>query len=198
MRRPLATRPRTYLRKPVAGDAAEFAAQVRSSDHLAPWAFPPDDEATFRQWVTRGDRQDNEQFLVCVRADDAIAGFVNLNGIQRGAIQRATAGWSALGPYAGRGHMTDGLSMVLELAFTQMRLHRVEADIQPGNARSRALARRCGLRLEGYSPRLVLIDGDWRDHERWAIHAEEWRAARRQRSYDGPDGFGGPPHGGRG
>lgn len=198
MRRPLATRPRTYLRKPVAGDAAEFAAQVRSSGHLAPWAFPPDDEATFRQWVTRGDRQDNEQFLVCVRADDAIAGFVNLNGIQRGAIQRATAGWSALGPYAGRGHMTDGLSMVLELAFTQMRLHRVEADIQPGNARSRALARRCGLRLEGYSPRLVLIDGDWRDHERWAIHAEEWRAARRQRTSGGPDGFGGPPHGGRG
>jgi ribosomal-protein-alanine N-acetyltransferase len=198
VRRPLATRPRTYLRKPVAGDAAEFAARVRSSDHLAPWAFPPEDEATFRQWVTRGDRQDNEQFLVCVRDDDAIAGFVNLNGIQRGAVQRATAGWSAIGPYAGRGHMTDGLSMVLELAFTQMRLHRVEADIQPGNSRSRALARRCGLALEGYSPRLVLIDGDWRDHERWAIHAERWRATRRERASDADRGFGGPQRDGRG
>lgn len=179
MRRPVATRPRTYLRKPVPGDADEFVTRVRSSDHLAPWAFPPADVAAFRQWITHGERPDNEQFLVCARDDDGIAGFVNLNGIQRGAVQRATAGWSALAPYVGRGHLSDGLSMVLEVAFTQMRLHRVEADIQPANERSRAVARRCGLRLEGYSPRLVLIDGDWRDHERWAIDADTWRSALR-------------------
>jgi len=195
VKRPVATRPRTYLRKPVPADAAEFVARVRGSDHLAPWAFPPADEAAFRQWLTRGDRHENEQFLVCVRADDAIAGFVNLNGIQRGAVQRATAGWSAFAPHAGRGHLADGLSMVLELAFTQLRLHRVEADIQPGNARSRALARGSGLRLEGYSPRLVLIDGAWRDHERWAIDAEAWRA--RGAAGRGP-GFGAPPPAGRG
>ena len=176
MKRPVATRPRTYLRKPVPGDAQEFVARVRASDHLAPWAFPPADVAAFRQWLTRGDRHENEQFLVCTRDGDAIAGFVNLNGIQRGAIQRATAGWSAFAPHVGRGHLADGLSMVLEVAFTQLRLHRVEADIQPGNERSRAVARRCGLRLEGYSPRLVLIDGEWRDHERWAIDAETWRS----------------------
>jgi len=187
VRRPVAVRARTYLRKPVPADAAEFCARVRASDHLAPWSFPPDEEVAFRQWVDRAARQGSEQFLVCARDDDAIAGFVNLNGIQRGAIQRATAGWSALGSHAGRGHLTDGLSMVLEIAFTQLRLHRVEADIQPGNVRSRALAKRCGLRLEGYSPRLVLIDGDWRDHERWAIHAEEWRTRRRD---DPPDGDG--------
>jgi len=177
VKRPVAARPRTYLRKPVPADAAEFCARVRESQHLAPWAFPPEDELSFRHWLERAAQHDNEQFLVCVRDDDAIAGFVNLNGVQRGAIQRATAGWSALGRHAGRGHLTDGLAMALEVAFTQLRLHRVEADIQPGNARSRALAKRCGLRLEGYSPRLVLIDGEWRDHERWAITAEDWRAA---------------------
>ncbi|MFP5322515.1 MAG: GNAT family N-acetyltransferase [Acidimicrobiia bacterium] len=175
----MATRPHTYLRKPVPGDAQEFVSRVLASDHLAPWTFPPADVGAFRQWLTRGDRHENEQFLVCVRDDDAIAGFVNLNGIQRGAIQRATAGWSAFAPFVGRGHLSDGLSMVLEVAFTQLRLHRVEADIQPANERSRAVARRCGLRLEGYSPRLVLIDGEWRDHERWAIDAETWRARLR-------------------
>lgn len=179
MRRAVATRPRTYLRKPSVADAEEFVARVAESDHLAPWAFPPADVGAFRQWLIRGERPEIEQFLVCARDDDGIAGFVNLNGIQRGAIQRATAGWSALGAYAGRGHLADGLSMALEVAFTQLRLHRFEADIQPGNERSRTLARRCGLRLEGYSPRLVLVDGDWRDHERWAIDAEHWRALRR-------------------
>ena len=181
MRRAVATRPRTYLRKPAPADAEEFVARVAASDHLAPWVQPPETVGAFRQWLTRGERHEIEQYLVCDRADDSIAGFVNLNGIQRGAVQRATAGWAALAPYAGRGHLGDGLSLVLEVAFTQLRLHRVEADIQPGNERSRALARRCGLSLEGYSPRLVLVDGDWRDHERWAVNAEDWRARRRQR-----------------
>jgi len=196
VKRPVATRPRTSLPKPVPGDAEEFVAAVRASDHLAPWAHPPDDTTAFRQWLTRGDRPENEQFLVCVRSDDAIAGFVNLNNIQRGSMLQATAGWAALAPHHGRGHLTDGLAMVLEVAFTQLRLHRVEADIQPGNARSRAVARRCGLRLEGFSPRLVLIAGEWRDHERWAIDAETWRATRREEATSGGrPGFGpGSPH----
>lgn len=194
MKRPVAARPRTYLRKPVVADAGEFAERVRASEHLAPWAFPPDDVGGFRQWLTRGERPDNELYLVCVRAGDAIAGFVNLNGIQRGAVQRASAGWAAFAPHAGQGHLGDGLSMVLEVAFTQLRLHRIEADIQPGNGRSRALARRCGLRLEGFSPRLLLIDGDWRDHERWAVDAQTWRATTRATAA----GFGRGGGGGRG
>jgi len=194
VKRPVAARPHTYLRKPVVTDAEEFVERVATSDHLAPWAFPPKDVGAFRQWLTRGERVENEQYLVCVRAGDAIAGFVNLNGIQRGAVQRASTGWAGFAPHVGHGHLAAGLSMVLEVAFTQLRLHRVEADIQPGNARSRALARRCGLRLEAFSPRLVLIDGDWRDHERWAIDVDTWRAAARAAAA----GFGRDGRGGRG
>jgi ribosomal-protein-alanine N-acetyltransferase len=70
--------------------------------------------------------------------------------------------------------MAEGIELVLRHAFGALGLHRLEANIQPGNDRSIALAKRAGFRLEGFSPRYLKIDGRWRDHERWAILAEEW------------------------
>lgn len=179
MRRAIATRPETYLRKPDQRDAPELVDRVVASKaHLEPFVFAPDSVSAYRAWLAGSHRSEIEQFLVCVRADDAIAGFVNLDNITAGALQSAAVGWAGFLPHTGTGHLTAGVSMVLEVAFTQLRLHRVEANIQPPNARSRSLARRCGFRLEGYSPRYLHIGGEWRDHERWAVMADDWRDDR--------------------
>ena len=69
--------------------------------------------------------------------------------------------------------MSVALGLVLGVAFGELRLHRVEANIQPANARSIALVKRAGFRLEGFSPRYLFIDGAWRDHERWAKLADD-------------------------
>ncbi|MFC8905868.1 GNAT family N-acetyltransferase, partial [Micromonospora sp. NPDC057140] len=74
-------------------------------------------------------------------------------------------------PFSGTGHARAGIGLVVEHAFTALGLHRLEANIQPGNEPSRRVARALGFRLEGYSPEYLFIDGAWRDHERWAITA---------------------------
>lgn len=91
------------------------------------------------------------------------------------ALTAVTLGYYAFEPTAGQGYMTEGLGLVLDVAFGEIKLHRVEANIQPANAPSIKLVKRLGFRLEGYSPKYLKIGGRRRDHERWAVLAEEWK-----------------------
>jgi ribosomal-protein-alanine N-acetyltransferase len=165
-----------YLREPVRGDRAEFLTLVRASRaFVAPWSSPPADARAFRQYVVRCRRPDFKGMLLCRAADDRIVGVFNLSQIFLGNFRSAYLGYWVGAGFAGRGYMTEGMRLVLRQAFVALRLHRVEANIQPGNHASLRLVRRCGFRREGYSPRYLKIRGRWRDHERWAILAETWR-----------------------
>jgi ribosomal-protein-alanine N-acetyltransferase len=72
--------------------------------------------------------------------------------------------------------MTEAMRLLLRHAFTKLKLHRIEANIQPENQASIALVKRAGFVREGYSRRYLKICGRWRDHERWAILVEDWKA----------------------
>ncbi len=76
--------------------------------------------------------------------------------------------------------MREGLELVLRHAFVHLDLHRIEANIQPGNQPRSRSPRGAGFRREGFSPRYLKIGGRWRDHERWAILAEDWRVQAAQ------------------
>ena len=113
-------------------------------------------------------------FFIWLNDPRALAGVVNLSEIVRGGFQSAYLGYYAFAPYAGRGLMKEGLAQVITHAFKVMKLHRLEANVQPGNRRSKALVKSLGFRREGLSPRYLKIAGRWRDHERWAILSEDW------------------------
>jgi ribosomal-protein-alanine N-acetyltransferase len=168
---------RVFLRTPSRADRDEFVSLMRASRSFhRPWATAPTDDERFAAYLADARRPDFEAILVCRHDDLAIVGFFNLSQIARGSFQSAYMGYAVGKPFAGQGYMREGIQLVLRHAFLTLKLHRVEANIQPGNRPSIALARGAGFRREGFSPRYLKIGGRWRDHERWALQAAEWRA----------------------
>jgi ribosomal-protein-alanine N-acetyltransferase len=172
---------RVFLREPTNRDEVEVVARNSASRGLhRGWVTPPTDTRTFADWMVRC-RQPNVQcFLVCRVEDGAIAGVFTLSQIVRRLFQSAYLGYHAEQPFAGQGYMTEGMQLVLRHTFIAMKLHRVEANVQPENAASIALVKRAGFRLEGFSPRYLKISGRWRDHQRWAMTIDDWRRLRRR------------------
>lgn len=167
---------RVKLRRPQPADAAEFVAAVRRSRRLhGVWANPPDTLERYREYLRRIAQPTCEGFLIRERQEGGLVGYAILTEIVRGSFLNAYLGYAAFEPHAGRGLMREGLALVLDEAFGPLGLHRVEANIQPANGRSIALARSLGFRREGFSPRYLRLGGEWLDHERFALTAEEWR-----------------------
>jgi ribosomal-protein-alanine N-acetyltransferase len=177
---------RVRLTRPQPADETAFLAMTTSSQRFhRPWAHPPVDAAGFRELLARDAREDTEALLARRVQDDAIVGVFVLSQIFRKSFQNAFLGYYGSGEHARQGYMTEAMGQVLAHAFVTLGLHRVEANIQPGNEASLALAQRAGFRREGFSPRYLKIGGRWRDHERFAILAEEFSELTRSRSARG-------------
>jgi [ribosomal protein S5]-alanine N-acetyltransferase len=165
---------RVLLRELERPDRDAYLDMVHDSRHLhRPWTYPPERPDQFEELVARARRDDFVCVLAWTKESKEIAGVFTISQIVRGAFQSAYLGYYASGRTARQGYMREAMELVLDHAFNDLRLHRIEANIQPGNAPSIALARGAGFRLEGYSPRYLLIGGRWRDHERYAITADE-------------------------
>jgi [ribosomal protein S5]-alanine N-acetyltransferase len=173
---------RVYLRVLARADRDEFLALARESRELhRPWTYPPERPDQFDDLFARSRRDDFVCLLACVHANHEIAGVFTVSQIVRGAFQSAYLGYYAHARYSRQGLMREAMEQVLDHSFGPLALHRLEANIQPGNQPSIALARGSGFRLEGFSPRYLLIGGQWRDHERYAITVDE-RAAQKSPS----------------
>lgn len=166
--------PRVRLERPSLRREAEFLALERKSRRLhRPWVTAPATSEAYRAWLKRTRRKNARSFFVIDAESGALAGVYNVSEIVRGLFRSAYLGYYAFRPAAGRGLMSAGLALVLAEAFGPLELHRLEANVQPGNVDSLALLKRAGFRKEGYSPRYLFLGGRWCDHERWARLADD-------------------------
>lgn len=102
-----------------------------------------------------------------------IIGFSSLMDISRAVFQNAYLGYGVLSPYWGQGYGKEMIQATCEIAFKVCKLHRVEAGIDPRNARSIRLAKSLGMRREGLSKRRLFLEGEWKDMAIYALTAEE-------------------------
>jgi ribosomal-protein-alanine N-acetyltransferase len=171
---------RVFLRRLAPSDQAEFLRLVRESRAMhRPWVAPPSGPLGFMQLVKRAESETLVSLLLRLRSSEALVGVFNLSQIFRGNFGSAYLGYYGHASYVGRGYMSEGLDLVVRYAFAKLGLHRIEANIQPGNLKSIALVQKNGFAKEGFSPRYLKVDGRWRDHERWAITLEAWRMRTR-------------------
>lgn len=149
-----------------------LAAVERSRTLHHPWVSPASTPWQFSQRLKRYHGDNNISLLAINEKNDLIA-CINLNEIVRGAFQSTYVGYFAFEPFAGKGLMQTAMKLAIDYAFSELRLHRIEANIQPTNTRSIKLIESLGFRHEGFSPRYLKIGGAWKDHERFALTIED-------------------------
>lgn len=133
----------------------------------------------FGEFLRRARARDRMTYLVRRVPTGRLVGVVNVNNIVMGAFCSASLGYYGFSGGTGQGAMTEGVALALDQCFGALGLHRVEVNVQPANHASIALVERLGLRLEGFSPKMLRIGGEWRDHHRYATTVEEWSSSNR-------------------
>jgi [ribosomal protein S5]-alanine N-acetyltransferase len=168
---------RVYIERPATRHARDFLDACHRSRALhrglvATAATPAD----YRHYLGLAQRPSQESFLVVAADSDELAGVVDILDIDRDAMPTGRLAYFAFVPHAGSGLMREGVSEVIDVAFHELGLARLHADIQHKNRRSRAFAERLGFRRHGAAQVLLNISARWREHERWTLRRDDWRA----------------------
>ncbi|GEM_PF-401856 len=161
------------IREPVLQDEENFLAAMQRSAQLHKlWVKAPQTSDEFRAYIKRSQQENQKSFLVL--KNNIIAGVFNINEIVRGFFQNAFLGFYAVSGFENQGIMSVGLKLVLKTIFEELKLHRIEANIQPDNKRSIQLIKKSGFRYEGQSPNYLKIGELWCTHEHWAMTVEDY------------------------
>jgi len=187
---PLRLYGRRVMMRPLAANDFREWSEVRRRNHdwLTVWepsrqphhADPVLDRGAFtsRRLQRDRDRASGTAYQFGLFVDQHVAGEVNINNVVRGAMQSATIGYWIDQAHAGQGYVAEAVVVVLQFAFEQLGLHRVEICIVPRNERSRRIVEKLKIRDEGVALRYLEINGVWEDHIRYGITAEEWTDRR--------------------
>ena len=183
---------RVLLRSLVVSDFDAWReVRIRSRDWLLKWeprALPGQPDATDdrRVFAARCGARERERQLgsgygfgiFIGPGRDRFAGEINLSSVQRGPYQNAYVGYWIDEAAAGNSYVPEAFAVLCRYAFDELGLHRLQASIIPRNQPSHRVAEKLGLRNEGIALRYLEINGEWEDHVRYAITAEDWAERR--------------------
>jgi [ribosomal protein S5]-alanine N-acetyltransferase len=169
---------RVFIRTPTEEDCQELLSlRQRSKNFHFPWVFLSVNEKDCKNYIDRCQNEDYQGLLICHlnnNKNNKIIGVVNFSQIIYGMFQNAYLSYYVDVDFAGQGLMFEGVRLAIDYAFHTLKLHRIEANIQPKNKASINLVKRLGFTQEGFSPKYLQINGEWRDHQRWALTVENW------------------------
>ncbi len=165
------------LRHPQLEDYDDWARlRAQSRDFLTPWepSWARDEltRSAFKRRLRRygEDRLSGRGFAFLVFKSDTerLVGGCNLSNVRRGVAQTASLGYWVGQPYRRQGLISAAVEAACAFAYTELRLHRVEAACIPENAPSRGLLEGVGFAEEGLAQSYLKINGQWRDHVTYA------------------------------
>ena len=160
--------------------------RIRNEEWLAPWEGrqPSLAPATWEERhspaafaamlrVMRRDSRAGRSLPFAVMWHGALVGQVTVSNVVRGAFQSASVGYWVDRSAAGRGVIPTALALVVDHCFSEVGLHRIEANVRPENEPSLRVVRKLGFREEGRHARFLFIDGAWHDHLSFAVTVED-------------------------
>ncbi|WP_315122426.1 GNAT family protein [uncultured Clostridium sp.] len=126
-----------------------------------------------RKYISNSIKQREEgkgySFGIYLKDNGKLVGSVSLYHIFRGSLQKCLIGYSLDKQYNGRGYTTEAVSLAIEFAFNELKLHRVDAGVMLSNIGSMRVLEKAGFHREGIEQKGVKINGKWEDHQIFAI-----------------------------
>lgn len=169
---------RLYLKTVTISDLKRFQAFLLNiRTFLSPWEPLRDDsyysEEAILQRIEQElllDSQEKQLSLYLTRkGEERIIGNVTLSNIVRGPFQSCFLGYKLDEEATGHGYMREAVAKVVEIAFNDLHLHRIEANIMPRNKRSLQVVKKNGFFFEGASKNYLKINGKWEDHAHYVL-----------------------------
>lgn len=126
-----------------------------------------------RQWSDERNQDHRYAFGIFLAETDELIGQISLFNVIRGPVQKGTMGYCLDQGHNGKGYASEAVRLIVNFAFKEAGLHRIEAGVMPRNGGSMRVLEKAGFRPEGLARKNVKINGVWEDHQMFSLLDED-------------------------